>query len=537
MFASHSLLTDFLAKTTDARPEAPAVRDAQHALSYKGLRAAAARTAQTLAACGVQAGDRVLLCCPNSVSFVVAYWGILAAGAVAVPLNPGTPVTKLAYVLRDCTPAAVIGDASSAETLRAALGEIHEATPLVSDALETCIRAAEAGELVDPLPEPRVIDQDLATLIYTSGSTGTPKGVMLSHLNMTSAARSVASYLGYGPEDRIFCAVPMSFDYGLHQITMAALTGAEVHAEPGFQQPLFGLKHLAQSRATVFPVVPTMVPLIAPLADRFDLSAVRLVSSTAAALHVELIDQLEAALPQATIFSMYGLTECHRCTYLPPAELGRRRSSVGLAIPNTEMWVVDGAGKSHRQNATGELVIRGSTVMQGYWNNPEATAKRLRPGPRPGERVLYTGDTCRLDAEGYLYFVGRSDDILKIAGEKVAPSEVEAALIAHPEVAEVCVLGAAHPVQGQVCHAHVALTQAEAAPPCTDRDLIAWCKTRLDSHAVPARILIHAQMPRTQNGKLDRAALAAIAAAPRPTAGPSENPDPTPDHSDLAAAE
>ncbi|WP_293577457.1 class I adenylate-forming enzyme family protein [Phaeobacter sp.] len=535
MFASHSLLTDFLAKTAESSPAAPAVRDAQRVLSYKVLSAAVARTAQTLASLGVQPGNRVVLCCPNSVSFVVAYWGILASGAVAVPLNPGTPVGKLAFVLRDCAPAAMIGDPSSAENLRAALSETELNAPLLCRELETCIRAAEAGEVTEPLPEPSVIDQHLATLIYTSGSTGTPKGVMLSHLNMTSAARSVASYLGYGSEDRIFCAVPMSFDYGLHQITMAALTGAEVFAEPGFQQPLFGLQHLAQSRATVFPVVPTMVPLIAPLADRFDLSAVRLVSSTAAALHVELIDQLEAALPLATIFSMYGLTECHRCTYLPPTELGRRRNSVGIAIPNTEMWVVDGAGKMHRQNATGELVIRGSTVMQGYWNNPEATAKRLRPGPLPGERVLYTGDTCRLDAEGYLYFVGRSDDILKIAGEKVAPSEVEAALIAHPAVAEVCVLGASHPVHGQVCHAHVALTSQDADPTCSDLDLVTWCKTRLDSHAVPARILIHTEMPRTPNGKLDRAALAAIAAAPRPKVSSPESTSPS--RTDLTAAE
>lgn len=220
MFATHSLLIDFLAKAAETRPEAPAVRDAHHALSYQALLMAAARIARTLRACGVSPGDRVLLSCPNSVGFVVAYWGIVACGAVAVPLNPGTPVAKLAFVLKDCTPAAVIGDPNSADTLRAALAETGQATPLLSDALVTCIAAAQAGEVVETLPAPQVIDQDLATLIYTSGSTGTPKGVMLSHLNMTSAARSVASYLGYSAGDRIFCAVPMTFDYGLHQITM-----------------------------------------------------------------------------------------------------------------------------------------------------------------------------------------------------------------------------------------------------------------------------------------------------------------------------
>ncbi|MCG7626767.1 acyl--CoA ligase [Epibacterium sp. MM17-32] len=520
MFATHTLLTHFLSQAARTWPHAPAVSDARHTLSYPELQDAATRIARALHARGVTAGDRVVLSCPNSVAFVAGYWGILASGAVAVPLNPGTPASKFAFVLQDCTPAAILADPSTSDVVETALERTGDPIPVLCAEIDASVTAVCATQnACEDLPTPSVLDQDLATIIYTSGSTGTPKGVMLSHLNMTSAARSVASYLGYHAEDRIFCAVPMTFDYGLHQITMAALTGAEIFAEPGFGQPLFALQHLAQSRATVFPVVPTMVPLIAPLADRFDLGAVRLVSSTAAALHPELIDTLETALPGATVFSMYGLTECHRCTYLPPSQLTHRRDSVGIAIPNTELWVVDAEGQARRRNATGELVIRGSTVMTGYWNNPEATAQRLRPGPLPGEQVLYTGDTCRLDAEGYLYFVGRNDDILKIAGEKVAPSEVEAALIAHPAVAEVCVLGADHPVQGQICLAHVALAPGAE---CTSQDLVQWCKSRLDSHAVPARIAIHAEMPRTQNGKLDRAALHALAptAAPRSRARP-----------------
>jgi len=538
MFATHSLLTHFLTRAARRWPQAAAVRDAGQSLSYLALQDAAHRTATALHDLGVTPGDRVLLSCRNSVDFVVSYWGIVTAGAVAVPLNPATPMAKFAFVLRDCSPTAVIADTSGAPAQRAALQEAGSATPMLSgDELSALAQAAGPDRRGADLPAPPITDQDLATIIYTSGSTGTPKGVMLSHLNMTSAARSVASYLGYRADDRIFCAVPMSFDYGLHQITMAALCGAEVFAEPGFGQPLFALQHLAQSKSTVMPVVPTMVPLMAPLADRFDLKAVRLTTSTAAALHPALIDQLQAALPQATVFSMYGLTECHRCTYLPPAELTRRRASVGIAIPNTELWVVDDRGQHHRHSATGELVIRGATVMKGYWNNPEATARRLRPGPFAGEQVLHTGDTCRLDADGFVYFLARSDDILKIGGEKVAPSEVEAALIAHPAVAEVCVLGADHPVHGQICLAHVALTGTEV---CSTRDLIQWCRTRLDAHAVPARILIHAMMPRTQNGKLDRAALQALAtpetAATDAAAGKAGRPaDLTP--TDLSPAE
>ncbi|QBF29668.1 class I adenylate-forming enzyme family protein [Thalassococcus sp. S3] len=506
MHATRTLLTHLLSHAAARAPQSPAIADDDLALTYGELADAAARIAAHLAEIGVQPGDRVILSMPNSTAFCAAFWGIVSAGAVAVPLNPGTKCAKLAFVLGNCRPAAVLADDVTAQTVRAAMAEAGQSLPVVEtgrDAAPGLLDQLIAPQASAPdLKVPAVIDQDLATIIYTSGSTGEPKGVMLSHLNMTSAARSVAQYLGYRSDDHIFCAVPMTFDYGLHQLTMAALTGASVQAEPSFAQPFFALKRMQDCGATVFPLVPTMVPLIAPLADRFDLSGLRLVSSTAAALHAEVIDQLQEMLPQATVFSMYGLTECHRCTYLPPDQLASRKTSVGLAIPNTEMWVVDEAGQRHRHSATGELVIRGSTVMKGYWQNPEATARRLRPGPFPGEQVLYTGDTCRLDEDGYLYFVGRSDDILKIGGEKVAPSEVEAVLVAHPDVREVCVLGEDHPVHGQICVAYVAAT--------VDTDtLSAWCRARLDPHAVPARIVVHADLPRTQNGKIDRAALRA----------------------------
>jgi amino acid adenylation domain-containing protein len=500
MYATSGLLTQFLVGAAERAPDDRAVTDAQMELTYGTLAKSAGVVAETLASLGVQPGDRVILAVPNSVAFCAAYWGILAVGAVAVPLNPGTKVDKFAFILTDCEPTAVIADDEVLEIVKRAQGQADLHMPVVTrTAVTALIQSTQGGA---DLRNPPVVDQDLATIIYTSGSTGQPKGVMLSHLNMTSAARSVAQYLGYRAEDHIFCAVPMTFDYGLHQVTMAALTGASVQAEPSFTQPFFALKQLAASKATVLPLVPTMVPLIAPVADRFDLSHVRLVSSTAAAFFPELIDDVQRMMPDATVFSMYGLTECHRCTYLPPAELGRRKASVGIAIPNTEMWVVDAAGDHHRHSATGELVIRGSTVMKGYWKNPEATEKCLKPGPFPGERVLHTGDTCRLDEDGFLFFVGRSDDILKIGGEKVAPSEVEAALIAHDQVQEVCVLGAPHPVHGQVCIAHAVYD----GPPET---LVAWCRTQLEAHAVPFKVMVYDALPRTQNGKVDRAILQA----------------------------
>ncbi|MGD9918244.1 MAG: class I adenylate-forming enzyme family protein [Paenirhodobacter sp.] len=511
MTAPPTLLTRFLDDAAARYGDRLAVEDQTRSLSYAAIHAASLRIAGHLTARGVKPGDRVVLSMTNSAAFCAAFWGALRAGACVVPLNPETRIQKLRFIFADCTPVAVIADDTLTETLCAA-AEAAGLSPLLlingeGSALAQLIDAAPA-EARPQASEPAMIDQDLAAIIYTSGSTGDPKGVMLSHLNMTTAARSVAQYLGYRAEDRIFCCIPMTFDYGLHQLTMATLTGATLLVEPSFAQPLFALKRLAQSGASVFPIVPTMVPLIAPLADRFDLARVRLVSSTSAALHGRFIDGLSAMFPAARIFSMYGLTECHRCTYLDPAELEQRKSSVGKAIPNTRMWVVDAAGVAHDRDAVGELVIRGATVMRGYWNNPEKTAQKLRPGPLPGEMVLYTGDTCRIDAEGFLYFIARSDDILKVRGEKVAPSEVDAVLVRHPQVAETCAFGVEHPVYGQQCVAAVVVAPGADAPDA--EALRRWCLQHLEPHAVPADLWLTPQIPRNGNNKVDRQALLAL---------------------------
>ena len=348
------------------------------------------------------------------------------------------------------------------------------------------------------------LDQDLACIIYTSGSTGTPKGVMLSHLNLVAASASVSDYLALSSDDRIFCAIPFTFDYGLHQITMSTLVGATLIVERSFTQPLFSLHRLVQHRSTVFPIVPSMVGLIEPFAARFDFSPIRTVTSTAAALHPQAIDRLQQMFPNARIFSMYGLTECHRCTYLDPKELSHRKSSVGKAIPNTELWVVDEHGTRHDRDATGELVIRGSTVMKGYWNNPAETNAKLRPGPFPGETVLYTGDICALDQDGFVYFVSRKDDVLKVNGQKVPPKEVEQALLLHPDVTQAAVIGVPHITLGDELVAFVSLRERSTLD---IPSLRAWCVQHLEPFMVPRRLAVLPFLPTSPNGKIDRLAL------------------------------
>ena len=519
MKTSHNLLLliDYLRRSAQCLPDKIALLEDQRELGYAALWEATTGLAGELASRGVCRGDRVLLLLPNAIDYAVAFWAVQYLGAIAVPISPDTRAAKLAWMLDDCTPQVVLASvAVRAEVAKAVAMARHR-----SDFLWQGDGASLSGPWPPcpclPAPGGDALDQDLAAIIYTSGSTGFPKGVMLSQHNMVAASQSVSRYLGLAEADRILCAIPLTFDYGLHQLTMSALVGASLIIEASFAQPLFTLARLVQFQATVFPIVPTMLALLAPIANRFDFSCVRKVTSTAAALHPDAIDQIRSQFRHAELFSMYGLTECHRCTYLPPPELDRRKGSVGIAIPNTELWLVDPAGRSHTRSAEGELVIRGSTVMRGYWNNPEQTALSLRPGPLPGERVLYTGDWCQLDADGFLYFLARLDEVLKVKGEKVAPKEVEAVLQQHPDIVLAAVIGVEHPLDGQRPQAYVQLREGADS---SEADWRSWCRDRLQPFMLPARIFALPALPRTSNGKVDKVALKASHDAARRPAPP-----------------
>jgi acyl-coenzyme A synthetase/AMP-(fatty) acid ligase len=260
---------------------------------------------------------------------------------------------------------------------------------------------------------------------------------------------------------------------------------------------------MVAERVTGFPGVPTIFATIAGLKNMaaYDLSSIRYVTNTAAALPVKHILVLKDLFPQARIFSMYGLTECKRCTYLPPKDLDRKPESVGVAIPNTEMWIVDDDGNKVGPNTVGQLVIRGATVMKGYWEKPEATAKKLKPGPIPGEQVLWTGDYCRMDEEGYLYFVGRMDDVIKSRGEKVAPKEVENALMNITGVREAAVIGVPDDLLGHAVKGFVVL---DPGVEMAEKDLIKECQKRLESFMVPKVIEIVPDLPKTTTGKIKK---------------------------------
>lgn len=505
-------LTEWLVLAAQQFPEKIALVEGDQEVTWAALHQRVLHTATYLRQQRVKRGDRVLVWLPNGVDFVVCFWAVQYVQAVFVPVNPDTPLARVGWLLDNAAAHLLIAPATQATVLAAAADSqkwpadlrllFDQPTPAGS--LLSLQQLATADHAI-LLPVEAALDIDLACLIYTSGSTGDPKGVMLTQRNMLSAADSVASYLQLEAKDRIFCTIPMSFDYGLYQAIMATKVGATLIIEKDFSRPLFALKQLVKHQATVLPIVPTLLAIIAPLAKRYDFSSLRKITNTAAALHPSDIDLLLSLFPAAEIFSMYGLTECHRCTWLPPALLAQHKESVGYAIPNTELWVVDDDGVQHRSNATGELVIRGATVMRGYWRNPEQTAKKLRPGPLPGESVLYTGDVCRLDEQGLLYFLSRTDDILKTNGEKVAPREVEGVLKCLPGVLQVAVIGVAHPIYGDEIVACI-----ECIEPLHIAQLKAFCQAHLETYKRPHRYYFSHALPKNNNGKVDRGQLAAL---------------------------
>ncbi|GMU58787.1 MAG: AMP-binding protein [Myxococcaceae bacterium] len=528
--AATPALQDYLEASAAHLPDKVALVTERDRVTYGALDAQANALAHALLAEGVARGDRVIIFGDNTTETAVGFWAALKANAVACVVNPQTRAEKLAYYLKDSRAVVLLSDmelarvvneaAAHATHLRRALlagsfdarrlPSVHVAASwseaVTRGAQLAAARAHDAHQAGGP-PARRTLDVDLASIIYTSGSTGDPKGVMLSHRNMLTAATSISTYLELREDDVVLGVLPLSFDYGLYQMIMSFRLGARLVLERSFAYPAQVLARMAEEKVTGLPGVPTVFAVLADLKNLadFDLSSLRFVTNTAAALPVKHLTRLRQLFPQARLYSMYGLTECKRCTYLPPEDLDRKPTTVGIAIPDTELWLVDEHDRRVGPGVVGQLVIRGATVMQGYWEKPEATAERLKPGPLPGERVLYTGDLCVLDDEGYLTFVGRMDDIIKSRGEKVPPKEVECAIANLPGVREVAVIGVPDELLGQAVKAFVVLEEGQTL---SAKDVLRECQKRLEPFMVPREVEFRGALPKSPNGKIRKAGLA-----------------------------
>lgn len=513
------LVQEFLERSTERLPDKTALIAGAKRYTYREIDTSANKVAHGLKQSGVAYSDRVVIYLDNSPETVISIFGILKAGAVFVVINPTTKEEKLTYILNNCRAAALIthenkrniAGASAAATASLKSVVTITDTPSQTNGSKTSFSMVEWNEIQERYPETapsrKTIDIDLAALVYTSGTTGNPKGVMLTHQNMVSASTSITTYLENIESDIILNVLPLSFDYGLYQIVMAAQFGGTVVLEKSFLYPYAVINLLKKEKVTGFPIVPTMAAILLQLKElekeRFE--HLRYITNTAAALPVSHIRGLQKVFSGVRIYSMYGLTECKRVSYLPPEQLDRRPTSIGKGMPNEQVYLVDEEGNVIAEpNVVGELVVRGANVMKGYWELPEETDEMLREGSHPWEKVLYTGDLFQMDEEGYFYFVSRKDDIIKSRGEKVSPKEVENVLYELPEVLEAAVVGTPDDILGEAIKAYIVLKKGSRI---SEKEIIAHCSKHLEDFMVPKIVEIRETLPKTSSGKITKKGL------------------------------
>jgi len=530
MHTNAALLHGLISSSARRAPQAVALVQGTQALSYAALEREVAQCASGLLALGVGRADRVAVYLEKRFETVVSAFGTCAAGAVHVPVNPVLKPEQVAYVLRDCNVRVLVTSAQRLETLADVLLQCPELQHVVLvPANAATPEGAQRRQSQPPVvgwrefmaaPDRaghRVIDADMAAILYTSGSTGSPKGVVLSHRNMVVGAHSVTTYLENRADDTLLAVLPLSFDAGFSQLTTAFLVGARV-ALLNYLLPRDVLTALHTHGVTGLTAVP---PLYLQLAQQAwpagTADTLRYFANTGGRLPQETLACLRQCAPRARVFLMYGLTESFRATYLPPDEVDQRPDSIGKAIPHAEVLVLRPNGTPCDADEPGELVQRGALVSMGYWNKPEQTAERFKvlaghaawhpPGLPLPEYAVFSGDTVRRDAQGYLYFLGRQDEMIKCSGYRVSPTEVEAVLYATGLVLECAAFGVEHAVQGQVI-AVIAVCTPDTMAPERARDLLAACRVRLPGYMVPTDIrVVHQPLLRNMNGKIDRKGL------------------------------
>lgn len=468
--------------------------------SYAELETLVGKVAGGLIRLGVRPGDRVAVWLNKTTGNIAALLGAMRAGAVAIPVNPILKPPQVEYILADSGAAVLLTNAARA----GGLGHVPEACRVLT--AEADWQELTGGEAASAARDAG----DLAAILYTSGSTGSPKGVMLSHRNMTLGAESVSTYLEIGPDDRTLCVLPLAFDYGLNQVLTALRQGAAAILLD-YLLPRDVVKAVARHGATGLAGVPPLWMQLADVPWPPEARGLRYITNSGGRMPAPLTRRLQTLLPETRIFLMYGLTEAFRSTYLDPALLEEHPDSIGRAIPNAEIHVLRPDGTPAKPGEPGELVHTGPLVAQGYWNDPERTALRFRPAPAfssyPGMAV-WSGDTVMRDDEGLLYFVGRDDEMIKVSGNRVSPTEIEDAIYATGAVSVVAAFGIADERLGQaiVAVAVPAAGMADAdAETLARRELAAL----VPAYMVPRHFIWLEELPRNPNGKIDRAVLRA----------------------------
>jgi acyl-CoA ligase (AMP-forming) (exosortase A-associated) len=515
-----TLLHELITCSADKNPDAVALTHGSNSLTYGQLQDATLSFANSLMSLALQRGERMAIYLEKRFEGVIASFGAPAAGAVFVPLNPLLKPEQVAFILQDCDVQVLVTSPERLEQLQAVLASCSSLkhvvvtgdavpevnAPLIGHAWSNFLQAP-------PARAHRVIDTDMVSILYTSGSTGKPKGVMLSHRNMVAGAKSVASYLENHANDTLLAALPLSFDAGFSQLTTAFHVGARV-VMLNYLMPRDVIKAMERKRVTGLTAVPPLYIQLTQLDwPQSVVDHLRYFANTGGRMPGETLAALRQRAPKSRPVLMYGLTEAFRSTYLPPEEVDRRPDSIGKAIPNAEILVLREDGSACAPDEPGELVHRGALVGLGYWNDAEKTAERYKlvpanaPGRQAGlqlpEYAVYSGDTVRQDAQGFLYFIGRRDEMMKTSGYRVSPTEVEEVLYATQLVGECAAFGVEHTSLGQAIVVIATPVADEAQLDVTA--LLALCRQRMPAYMVPTTVEVtQGPLPRNPNGKIDR---------------------------------
>jgi acyl-CoA ligase (AMP-forming) (exosortase A-associated) len=519
-----TLLPELIKKSAERNPTAPALTYGAATFSYCDLESRISAFANGLLALGLQRGERVAIYLEKRFETVITSFGATAAGGVFVPLNPLLKPEQVGYIMRDCNVRVLVTSPERLTLLQETLPACHDLLHVVvldssdeAPLLLNGLNMVHWSALLEspPVTGHRVIDTDVVSILYTSGSTGKPKGVVLSHRNMVAGAKSVASYLENRSDDTLLAALPLSFDAGFSQLTTAFHVGARV-VLLNYLLPRDVIKAIEREKVTGLTAVPPLYIQLTQLKWPAEITEhLRYFANTGGRMPRETLNTLRQHLPKSKPFLMYGLTEAFRSTYLPPNEVDKRPDSIGKAIPNAEILVLREDGTPCAPNEPGELVHRGALVGMGYWNDQEKTAERYKPLPShtPGreaglvlpEIAVFSGDTVRMDEEGFLYFIGRRDEMMKTSGYRVSPTEVEEILYATRLVGECVAFGVDDDRLGQSI-------QVIATPPANGAlivdQLLAECRSRMPAYMVPSGIEVReGPLPRNPNGKIDRKTL------------------------------
>jgi acyl-CoA ligase (AMP-forming) (exosortase A-associated) len=505
-----------LAGMAAARGDAPALTFNDDTASYARLWGEAAGFGAALARLGLARGERVAVYLEKRIETTVAIFGASAAGGVFVPVNPGLKPRQVAYILGDCGVRVLVTSAERLALLRDKLRDCPSVThaivlgdPPAAEEVPCTIVAWSDLDLDGDgaAPDRDGIDVDMAAILYTSGSTGMPKGVVLSHRNLLGGGESVSTYLGNHGGDVILAVLPLSFDAGLSQLTTAFTVGAHV-VLANYLLPRDVVALCARHRVTGLTCVPPLwIQLAGEPWPEEAASSMRYFANTGGRMPRATLGKLREIFPRARPFLMYGLTEAFRSTYLDPDEVDRRPDSIGKAIPNAEILVVRPDGTPCESGEEGELVHRGALVAMGYWNDPQRTAERFKPAPGrdaaiPTEELaVWSGDVVVRDEDGFLYFVGRRDEMIKTSGYRVSPTEIEEVVYGTGMVRDAVALGVDDPRLGQ------RIVLAVSPPDQQDLDgerLLSELRRELPVYMVPGDVVVMPELPRSPNDKFDR---------------------------------